>query len=265
MSSAITVRQQLARRPGSLYGTEPRSLVFGRGSLFSFPLHSTAYEADAATVRIPAGVKLRLTSASVDRKEMSDFLRNTGKAANGGVSLRFSSEENGDMIPVCTFDGERSGDLSQTGLGIEGVLRALRCYTFAYRWHSLCRFKSASNRGPGLRSKAGAVASRTTIHGIVYPFLVNSFYSYSSALNQYFASWRPLDNFFADALHPATPDYVKNTLRDSDVSRRPEDSSPFGSSRTRMQGRVCLECERFWIRSQGRYVRSPMIVGSEGY
>ena len=142
MSSAITVRQQLALRPGSLYGTEPRSLAFGLGSLFSFPLHSTAYEADAATVRIPAGIKLRLTSASVDRKEMADFLRNTGKAANGGVSLRFSSEENGDMIPVCTFDGERSGELSQTGLGIEGVLRLRRffvdIYFCVYRWHSLC-------------------------------------------------------------------------------------------------------------------------------
>jgi hypothetical protein len=142
MSSAITVRQQLALRPGSLYGTEPRSLAFGRGSLFSFPLHSTAYEADAATVRIPAGIKLRLTSASVDRKEMADFLRNTGKAANGEVSLRFSSEENGDMIPVCTFDGERSGELSQTGLGIEGVLLLRRffvdIYFCMYRWRSLC-------------------------------------------------------------------------------------------------------------------------------
>jgi hypothetical protein len=167
MSSAITVRQQLALRPGSLYGTEPRSLAFGRGSLFSFPLHSTAYEADAATVRIPAGIKLRLTSASVDRKEMADFLRNTGKAANGGVSLRFSSEENGDMIPVCTFDGERSGELSQTGLGIEGVLRLRRFFVdiyFACTGGARCAsFRDsyrggqgiASNRGAWLRSKAG--------------------------------------------------------------------------------------------------------------
>ena len=121
MSSAITVRQQLALRPGALYGTEPRTLSFGRGSLFSFPLHSTSYEADAATVRIPSGIKLRLTSASVDAREMNEFLRTTGKTAGGGVSLRFSSEENGDMLAVCTFDGERGLDYSQTGLGIEGV------------------------------------------------------------------------------------------------------------------------------------------------
>ena len=159
MSSAITVRQQLALRPGSLYGTEPRSLAFGRGSLFSFPLHSTAYEADAATVRIPAGIKLRLTSASVDRKEMGDFLRTTGKAANGGVSLRFSSEENGDMIPVCTFDGERSGELSQTGLGIEGVLLrgffvfVIFLHTGGARCAGFRRF--ISGRGPGLRFQSG--------------------------------------------------------------------------------------------------------------
>lgn len=121
MSSAITVRQQLAVRPGAQYDTEPRTLSFGRGSLFSFSLHSTSYEADAATVRIPAGIKLRLTSASVDPREMNEFLRTTGKTSGSGVSLRFSSEENGDMLPMCTFDGERGGDYSQTGLGIEGV------------------------------------------------------------------------------------------------------------------------------------------------
>ncbi|KAL3817111.1 hypothetical protein ACHAXA_009942 [Cyclostephanos tholiformis] len=124
MSPAITVRQQLAQRPGSQYGTESRSLSFGLGSMFSFALYSTSYEADAATIRIPGGIKLRLSSASVDRKEMSDFLRVTtggGKTAmnGGGVALKFSSEENGDMIPICTFDGERGGDLHQTGLGIE--------------------------------------------------------------------------------------------------------------------------------------------------
>jgi hypothetical protein len=125
-SSAITVRQQLAQRPGSQYCTESRSLAFGRGSMFSFSLHSTTYEADAATIRIPGGMRLRLSSASVNRKEMNDFLRVTtggGKTAvnGGGIALRFSSEENGDMIPICTFDGERGGELHQTGLGIEGA------------------------------------------------------------------------------------------------------------------------------------------------
>ena len=101
-SSAVVVRQQLSLRPGAVYGTEPRSLNFTQGSLFSFPLHSTAYDSDAATVRIPAGVKLRLTSASVDRNEMSNFLRTSRTA--GGVALKFSSEENGEMLTVWTCD-----------------------------------------------------------------------------------------------------------------------------------------------------------------
>lgn len=115
-SSAVVVRQQLSLRPGAVYGTEPRSLNFTQGSLFSFPLHSTAYDSDAATVRIPVGIRLRLTSASVDRNEMSNFLRTSRTA--GGVALKFSSEENGEMLTVWTCD-EKYGELFQTGLGIE--------------------------------------------------------------------------------------------------------------------------------------------------
>ena len=116
--SALTVRQQVAPRPGSLYSPDPRTLSFTRGSLFSFPLHSTAYESDAATIRIPAGIKLCLHAASCDRKEMDEF----AKASSAhGVCLKFSSEENGEMLVVWTYDKERSGDIWQTGLGIEGA------------------------------------------------------------------------------------------------------------------------------------------------
>lgn len=38
-----------------------------------------------------------------------------------GVCLKFSSEENGEMLVVWTYDSERSGDVFQTGLGIEVV------------------------------------------------------------------------------------------------------------------------------------------------
>eukprot|EP00585_Thalassiosira_rotula_P007052 CAMPEP_0196152472 /NCGR_PEP_ID=MMETSP0910-20130528/35533_1 /TAXON_ID=49265 /ORGANISM="Thalassiosira rotula, Strain GSO102" /LENGTH=152 /DNA_ID=CAMNT_0041416069 /DNA_START=32 /DNA_END=490 /DNA_ORIENTATION=+ len=116
MSTALTIRQQVAPRPGVLYSTDPRSIVFTQGSLFSFPLHSTAYEADAATIRIPAGVKLCLRTVSVDRKELTEFVKTSSAH---GVCLKFSSEENGEMLMVWTYDKDRSGDVFQTGLGIE--------------------------------------------------------------------------------------------------------------------------------------------------
>lgn len=37
-----------------------------------------------------------------------------------GVALKFSSEENGEMLPVWTYDKDRSGDCWTNGLGIEG-------------------------------------------------------------------------------------------------------------------------------------------------
>mmetsp|Transcript_24348 Transcript_24348/g.44779 ORF Transcript_24348/g.44779 Transcript_24348/m.44779 type:complete len:153 (+) Transcript_24348:207-665(+) len=116
MSTALTIRQQIAPRPGTLYSTDPRSLTFTQGSLFSFPLHSTAYESDAATIRIPAGIKLCLHTVSVDRKEMTEFVKSSSAH---GVCLKFSSEENGEMLVVWTYDKDRSGDVWQTGLGIE--------------------------------------------------------------------------------------------------------------------------------------------------
>ena len=118
MSAALTVRQQVAPRPGTLYSADPRSLTFTQGSLFSFPLYSTAYESDAATLRIPAGIKLCIRTISVDRKEMTEFAK-AGSAAHG-VCLKFSSEENGEMLVVWTYDKDRSADVWQTGLGIEG-------------------------------------------------------------------------------------------------------------------------------------------------
>ena len=37
-----------------------------------------------------------------------------------GACLKFSSEENGEMLVVWTYDKERSSDVWQTGLGIDG-------------------------------------------------------------------------------------------------------------------------------------------------
>lgn len=116
-AAAITIRQQISPRPGNPHATDPRSLSYTQGSLFSFSLHATAYESDAATIRIPAGVKLHLHSVSVDLKEMAEFLKTSGAR---GVSLKFSSEENGMMMGIWTYDKERSGDVWETGLGVEG-------------------------------------------------------------------------------------------------------------------------------------------------
>ncbi|KAL7479415.1 hypothetical protein ACHAW6_005148 [Cyclotella cf. meneghiniana] len=114
--NALTVRQKIEARPGNLYSTDPRTLTFTQGALFSFPVHSTAYESDAATIRIPGGLRLRLHSVSVDCKEMAEYVKTS---AAQGVSLKFSSEENGEMLVVWTYDKDRSGDCWQTGLGIE--------------------------------------------------------------------------------------------------------------------------------------------------
>eukprot|EP00569_Conticribra_weissflogii_P004129 CAMPEP_0171330090 /NCGR_PEP_ID=MMETSP0878-20121228/1757_1 /TAXON_ID=67004 /ORGANISM="Thalassiosira weissflogii, Strain CCMP1336" /LENGTH=154 /DNA_ID=CAMNT_0011830291 /DNA_START=91 /DNA_END=555 /DNA_ORIENTATION=- len=114
---SLTIRQQITPRPGILYSTEPRSLSFSPGGLFSFPLHATAYEdSDAATVRIPQGVKLNIRGVSLNVKEIAEFCKT---ASAQGVILKFSSEENGEMLVVWTYDKDRSGDCWETGLGIE--------------------------------------------------------------------------------------------------------------------------------------------------
>jgi hypothetical protein len=117
--SALTIRQKVENRPGTLYDTKERTLTFTTGSLFSFPIHSTAYESDAATIRIPSGLRLRIHNVSVNYKEMENYVKISSAQ---GVALKFSSEENGEMLVVWTYDKDRSGDCWATGLGIEGEL-----------------------------------------------------------------------------------------------------------------------------------------------
>lgn len=117
--NALTIRQKIEARPGNLYSTDPRESSFTQGALFSFAIHSTAYESDAAQIRIPAGLRLRVHSASVDYKEMTEYVKTS---AAHGVALKFSSEENGEMLVCWTYDKERSGDGWETGLGIEGEI-----------------------------------------------------------------------------------------------------------------------------------------------
>lgn len=119
MAASLVIRQQIAQRPGaSHYDSHPRELKFAKGSLLSFALHSTSYEDDAAVIRIPPGVKLCLSTACVGRKEWEEFTRTSSARA---VVLKFSSEENGEMLALWTHDRDRSGDVCQTGLGVEGA------------------------------------------------------------------------------------------------------------------------------------------------
>lgn len=73
------------------------------------------FEADSAILRIPEGVCLTISSAGVERKAMDDFLKQKGSI---GVSLKLSTEENPTLLPIWTFDGERSKSYSVSNLGI---------------------------------------------------------------------------------------------------------------------------------------------------
>lgn len=52
-------------------------------------------------------------------KELAEFIKTS---CARGVSLKFSSEENGEMMGIWTYDKDRSGDAWETGLGIDGEL-----------------------------------------------------------------------------------------------------------------------------------------------
>ena len=66
-------------------------------------------------MRVPDGVCLTIGTASVDRKNVSSYLTQQGSI---GVSLRISSEENPQLLPIWTFDKDRSNSYSASDLGI---------------------------------------------------------------------------------------------------------------------------------------------------
>jgi len=59
---------------------------------------------------------LNIRGVSLNVKEIAEFCKT---ASAQGVILKFSSEENGEMLVVWTYDKDRSGDCWETGLGIE--------------------------------------------------------------------------------------------------------------------------------------------------
>jgi hypothetical protein len=112
--SSLTAQQQLREHPSErIIGS--RSSSFLPGSPFSFSLRGSIFEADSAILRIPDGVCLIINAACVDRREMDDFLKQKGSI---GISLKLSTEENPTLLPVWTFDRERSKSYHVSNLGI---------------------------------------------------------------------------------------------------------------------------------------------------
>ncbi|KAL7470292.1 hypothetical protein ACHAXS_010522 [Conticribra weissflogii] len=112
--SPVTALQQIKEHPSEKIVSE-RSISFLPGSPFSFSLRGSLFESDSTILRIPDGVKLTISAASVERKSMEEFSKQKGSI---GVSLRISSEENPQLLPIWTFDKERSKGYGVTDLGV---------------------------------------------------------------------------------------------------------------------------------------------------
>ena len=113
--SPVTALQQLREHPSERLLGE-RNNKFLPGSAFSFALRGSIREDDSAIISIPDGVCLKLSSASVDRKEMETYLIQKGSI---GISLKLSSEENPQLMPIWTFDKDKSSSYTVSNLGIE--------------------------------------------------------------------------------------------------------------------------------------------------
>jgi hypothetical protein len=114
MRSPVTALQQLKEHPSQNILGE-RNNSFLPGSPFSFSLHGSVQESDSAIIRVPDGVCLKINCASVNRKAMDEYLKQKGSI---GVSLRLSSEENPEMLPIWTFAQDRSSEYTISGLGL---------------------------------------------------------------------------------------------------------------------------------------------------
>mmetsp|Transcript_21728 Transcript_21728/g.45714 ORF Transcript_21728/g.45714 Transcript_21728/m.45714 type:complete len:306 (-) Transcript_21728:315-1232(-) len=112
--SPLTALQQIKEHPSEKLVFE-QSISFLPGSPFSFSLRGSLFESDSTILRIPDGVKLTISAASVERKSMEEFSKQKGSI---GVSLRISTEENPQLLPIWTFDKEKSKSYGVTDLGV---------------------------------------------------------------------------------------------------------------------------------------------------
>lgn len=113
--SPVTALQQLREHPSEKLLGE-RNNSFLPGSPFSFALRGSIREDDAAIIRIPDGVCLKINVASVERQAMEKYLLQKGSI---GVSLKISSEENPQLMPIWTFDKEKSATYTVSDLGLQ--------------------------------------------------------------------------------------------------------------------------------------------------
>mmetsp|Transcript_1841 Transcript_1841/g.3966 ORF Transcript_1841/g.3966 Transcript_1841/m.3966 type:complete len:279 (-) Transcript_1841:1327-2163(-) len=112
--SPVTALQILRENP-SLKILGERNNSFLPGSPFSFAIKGSIRDDDSAIIRIPDGVCLTINAASVERKPMETYLLQKGSI---GVSLKISSEENPQLMPIWTFDKEKSKSYTVSDLGI---------------------------------------------------------------------------------------------------------------------------------------------------
>ncbi|KAL7432647.1 hypothetical protein ACHAXH_003942 [Discostella pseudostelligera] len=144
LRSPVVIHQRIKEKPTSTITTPSsfatpttigeRSNSFLPGSPFSFAIHGSIYDDDAAILRIPDGICLTINSASVDAKSMEVYLHQKGAL---GVSLKLSSEENPQLLPVWTFDKEKSSSYNISNLGIRVAgprnIRLGACMEMGYR------------------------------------------------------------------------------------------------------------------------------------
>ncbi|KAL7541204.1 hypothetical protein ACHAXR_012650 [Thalassiosira sp. AJA248-18] len=114
LRSPVTALQQIREHPSERLLGE-RNNSFLPGSPFSFALHGSLREDDSAIIQIPDGVCLTINTASCERKAIEAFLIQKGSI---GVSLKISTEENPQLMPMWTFDKEKSSSYTVSDLGI---------------------------------------------------------------------------------------------------------------------------------------------------
>ncbi|KAL3758933.1 hypothetical protein ACHAWU_003004 [Discostella pseudostelligera] len=144
LRSPVVIHQRIKEKPTSTITTPSsfatpttigeRTNSFLPGSPFSFAIHGSIYDDDAAIIRIPDGTCLTINSASVDAKSMEHYLHQKGAL---GVSLKLSSEENPQLLPLWTFDKEKSSSYNISNLGIRVAgprnIRLGACMEMGYR------------------------------------------------------------------------------------------------------------------------------------
>ena len=143
LRTAVVIHQRIKEKPTTTITPSAqftpttigeRTNSFLPGSPFSFAIHGSIYDDDAAIIRIPDNICLTISSASVDAKSMEVYLHQKGAL---GVSLKLSTEENPQLLPIWTFDKDKSSSFNISNLGIRVAgprnIRLGACMEMGYR------------------------------------------------------------------------------------------------------------------------------------